>query len=546
VVIIHDSVQADLRNLRLPFLRLGLLSVLLLFELIVLQVRFDTEALVGVHSWWSDLIGEVHFLPPLGLAFAAALLVFAGMDIPSRPVHASDPAWTSRGWLVYLVGHLALLALFAGCTAWVLEGDLPSNSRWPVGWVIGWAAAGLATFALWLAALVPPALWVPQVQRSYRALLAGLLVGVAAWLAGLMTSAGWQLLSHATLRAVHSLLSLLGVSTVYQPGDLVVGTPVFLVEIGEPCSGCEGIGLTAVLLGAYLWWYRGELRFPRVLLVFPLGMALIWLANVVRISALVCLGTWVSPSLALGGFHSAAGWILFTTVALGMVATVQQSRFFIKEQVAPGYTGSIPPTVAYLSPLFAILATTLLTRAFTESPDLLYPLRVLAAGGALWYHRAAYTGLRLSWSWQALALGGIAFAIWFMLERGLAGNSAGEIPWDTLPRFWIGPWLAFRLIGATVTVPLAEELAFRGYLIRRLQSRDFERVPIGRFRWLPFVVSSVLFGLLHEHWLAGLLYGMLFGLASYRRGELGDAVLAHAFTNALIAGAVFLAAWPLS
>jgi membrane protease YdiL (CAAX protease family) len=43
-------------------------------------------------------------------------------------------------------------------------------------------------------------------------------------------------------------------------------------------------------------------------------------------------------------------------------------------------------------------------------------------------------------------------------------------------------WITLRVLGAVVTVPLAEELAFRGFLMRRMVSRDFESVPFGAFR----------------------------------------------------------------
>jgi CAAX prenyl protease-like protein len=97
-----------------------------------------------------------------------------------------------------------------------------------------------------------------------------------------------------------------------------------------------------------------------------------------------------------------------------------------------------------------------------------------------------------------------------------------------------------------VTVPLAEELAFRGYLTRRLIAPDFECVPLGRFTWASFLVSSALFGALHGRWLAGTLAGMLYALALYRRRNLADPVLAHALTNALLAVHVLATgAWSL-
>jgi membrane protease YdiL (CAAX protease family) len=60
-------------------------------------------------------------------------------------------------------------------------------------------------------------------------------------------------------------------------------------------------------------------------------------------------------------------------------------------------------------------------------------------------------------------------------------------------------------------------------------------VSFQHFTWLSFTVSSAAFGLLHgERWFAGTLAGMGFAVALYRRGRLGDAVAAHATTNALL------------
>jgi CAAX prenyl protease-like protein len=99
-------------------------------------------------------------------------------------------------------------------------------------------------------------------------------------------------------------------------------------------------------------------------------------------------------------------------------------------------------------------------------------------------------------------------------------------------------WFFFRIVGAVITVPIAEELAFRGYLMRKLIADDFERVRWGRFTWFSFLVSSGLFGVLHSQWLAGTFAGMVFAAALYRRGLLADAVVAHSVTNALLSAYV--------
>jgi CAAX prenyl protease-like protein len=97
-------------------------------------------------------------------------------------------------------------------------------------------------------------------------------------------------------------------------------------------------------------------------------------------------------------------------------------------------------------------------------------------------------------------------------------------------------WLAARAIGAVVVVPLAEELAFRGFLLRRLLRDDFWEVDLAAAARRPFalVVSSLVFGALHGAFVAGTLAGLAYALLLRRRGRLGDAIIAHAVTNALL------------
>jgi CAAX prenyl protease-like protein len=98
-----------------------------------------------------------------------------------------------------------------------------------------------------------------------------------------------------------------------------------------------------------------------------------------------------------------------------------------------------------------------------------------------------------------------------------------------------GGWLVVRAIGFSTVVPLVEELAFRGYLLRVLQNRRFEVVPYRSGPWWAVLISSVVFGALHERWLAATAAGALYALLQIRSGRLRDAILAHAATNATLA-----------
>jgi exosortase E/protease (VPEID-CTERM system) len=384
--------------------------------------------------------------------------------------------------------------------------------------------------------------------RSALSLVAGPALGTAAYVIGLLAREQWRPLSGATLRLVRSLLSLLFSETVCRPDERIVGTPSFHVQIAPACSGYESMGLIAVLLCIALWMFRRDLRFPRAFALLPMAMALMWLANAVRITAMVALGTWGFPELALAGFHSLAGWLLFLMIGLGLTASVRQIAFFSTAGTeTPSRTAVLDG--AYLMPAMALIATAMVTGAFAPGFDRYYPARVIAVLVAVSLYRRSYAELRLAWSWEAVAIGCGVFALWIALEPWGATASTGmpiRSGLESLPRGWATTWLIFRVVGSVLTVPLAEELAFRGYLTRRMIAADFQSVPPGRLTWWTFLVSSVLFGALHGRWVAGTLAGMAYCLAYHRRGELTDAVVAHGVTNGLIAVAVLATgAWSL-
>src|SRR5262249_58040956 len=163
---------------------------------------------------------------------------------------------------------------------------------------------------------------------SWGVFLAGRAVGAVTGGAGLLTDAFWEPLGQGTFWLVHALLSLCCRETVYTPADWTVGTSAFSVQIAPSCSGYEGIGLIWAFLGIYLWLFRDRLRFPQAFLLLPLGTLVIWLLNAVRIAALILIGTWGSRQVALGGFHSQAGWLAFNLAALALVFLTQRMRLF--------------------------------------------------------------------------------------------------------------------------------------------------------------------------------------------------------------------------
>jgi len=150
--------------------------------------------------------------------------------------------------------------------------------------------------------------------------------------------------------------------------------------------------------------------------------------------------------------------------------------------------------------------------------------------------------LLVTWRLVGIGIGVFTFLVWMALAPADGLEDAEKVAAmdpAQLGQPWALLWLLFRLAGYTITVPIAEELAFRGFLARRLIDDDIERVPAGTFTWLSFLASSLAFGAMHgADWQRATLAGLAFALALYHRRRLSDAIVAHATTNAFLGGYV--------
>ena len=178
----------------------------------------------------------------------------------------------------------------------------------------------------------------------------------------------------------------------------------------------------------------------------------------------------------------------------------------------------------------------------------IYLLKTVVVGAILWSIRALIPEMRWNFSWEALVAGVGVFVIWIKLGeaiRVLGLGSFGEWQiggraWNPLQYYGSGSALAWlflgvRVIGSLIVVPPLEEVFYRSFVYRFVAKPDFQSVPLGQFLWMPFVVTSLLFGFEHREWLAGILCGLAYqGLVCWKK-RLGDAVAAHAVTNALLA-----------
>ena len=546
------TIDEPVRSARLPWLRITGLLLLLVAELVVLMTRFTTESLEATgQRWWADELWRWKIvLPPLAIAISTAAVLLGGDRLRAELRRVStELSAPHRAW-PYLLGHLTTFAVFARLTAFMLEGSFATSNAKPL-WAALWLATAAASFGLWIGALCDPRVIAGVLWRVRAIVPVIAVVGGMAWGAGLVTEGWWDPLRAATMNVVAAMIGAIFPDAVFIPSELLVGTERFWVRIASVCAGYEGIGLIWVFVSAFLVMCRDRLRFPQALLLIPIGTVAVWIANALRLTALIAIGTLVSEDVALGGFHAYSGSLLVSVVALGIAYAARRSPFFAHvDATRPVEAAGPNPTAAYLVPFLAIVTAQMIAGALSAGGpfDPLYPLRVVAAVGALVWYRRAYRDVRWTCSWEAVAVGVAVFAMWMALEphtdpvkqaqfaTALGGLAPGVA----------GVWLATRVIGAVVTVPIAEELAFRGYLARRLVDVEFERVSFRHVTSLALVGSSLAFGLMHGRWLAGTIAGLAYAGVMYRRGELSDAIAAHAITNALIAAYVLATgAWTL-
>jgi CAAX prenyl protease-like protein len=198
----------------------------------------------------------------------------------------------------------------------------------------------------------------------------------------------------------------------------------------------------------------------------------------------------------------------------------------------------------YLLPWLAILAAGLLAEAASDGFEWMYALRLAAALAVFYAYRRQYRRMDWRFGWLGPAAGVLVFAFWIAIDHWIGRDSTGSEVVLTgvaqgLARLSSGQraaWIITRTIAAVLTVPLAEELAFRGYIARRFMSADVESVPFASMGLFAVLASSLAFGILHGRmWLAGTLAAVVFAVVAKLRGRLGEAVAAHATANLLLA-----------
>jgi exosortase E/protease (VPEID-CTERM system) len=534
---------AESRVVHLPKLSLGwrlvVIAGVLIIESVLHTLLYQSIVDTGA-SPFGELVQDIqHLIFRFAAAYVVLSLILISVNrrenlagIGARHSHAPvRPSWFAlHVFLIMLVGALSF-ALHTNAV------DLPYLAL-----VLAWFLCGVSATVALFAALAPIPVWVSAASNHRGLLLYAIAPAVATIIAIHLTQSLWRPAAKVTFVLVEIALRPFVHHLSADIATMTLDTGRFAVMIGDVCSGLEGIGLMLIFCFSWLWFFRREYYFPRALIIVPIALVLTFLLNTVRIAAMVLIGDAGYPKIAIVGFHSQAGWIAFNAVAFAVAILARHSPWLnrIARDRSQSDTGE-NPTAPYLVPLLAILAGGMIAHALSAGFDVLYPLRLIAGAAALWFYRQHYKQLLWRFSWRAVAVGTAIFALWLLFDRLFAVPRT--MP-DTLAQM-SGParafWVVCRSLAAIITVPIAEELAYRGYLMRLFVSRHFDSIALRDVRWPALALAALIFGVTHGvMWLPGIIAGLAYGLLAIRRNNLGEAIAAHATTNGLLAGAVIL------
>lgn len=150
----------------------------------------------------------------------------------------------------------------------------------------------------------------------------------------------------------------------------------------------------------------------------------------------------------------------------------------------------------------------------------------------------------------AVAIGLVGIAVWIVLsglglEERLSvwlptwlqpSERAGFDPYSELQSMWAcTAFIAVRVFGLAVIVPLAEELFWRGFLLRWIIDEEFEKVSIGQYTFRSCVAVVLLFTVVHPEWFAAAIYCAMLNALIYWKKDLWCCVVAHGVSNLTLA-----------
>ena len=179
----------------------------------------------------------------------------------------------------------------------------------------------------------------------------------------------------------------------------------------------------------------------------------------------------------------------------------------------------------------------------------------LALGGAVlaWFWPVYRAEFPWSWSPWSVVIGTLGVIVWVLLAQpGWEGQLLQRLGWDasrpsfnpfSIPEASIrNVFLGLRFSVLVLLIPMAEELFLRGWLLRWLESPDYQSKALADLSWSALPLAAVYGVVTHPgEALAAIAWFSMVTWLMWRTGSLWDCVIAHAVTNLLLG--VYILGW---
>ncbi|MDZ4743515.1 MAG: CAAX prenyl protease-related protein [Verrucomicrobiota bacterium] len=167
-----------------------------------------------------------------------------------------------------------------------------------------------------------------------------------------------------------------------------------------------------------------------------------------------------------------------------------------------------------------------------------YPLKTVLVGALILFVWKRLELAKPRHLLLSVGVGIFVLLIWILPYDLIVKESARQGGYNPFAQFaghtaWV--LIAFRILGASLIVPVMEEAFIRGFLQRFLVANEFEKVPQGTYTHLSFWVTTAFFSIAHwGEWMVAIPTGVIFGAWYCYTRSLSSVMVAHGVTNFLL------------
>jgi uncharacterized protein len=199
--------------------------------------------------------------------------------------------------------------------------------------------------------------------------------------------------------------------------------------------------------------------------------------------------------------------------------------------------------MAYILPMATFLVFTWIGGNWPWLYPASYVTKTLVVAALIVLFWRQYTPIRWNYWWLGVIIGVVGIFQWVGMQLWLQQfeffKPSGDVfdptqAFQTPLALW--SFIAIRLAGATLLVPVMEELFWRDFLWRTMIApNDFKLARVGEWDWRAFLVVCLAFATVHGGWwLTSIVWAAMIGWLLVYTRSLGACILAHAVTNLLL------------